>query len=228
MSTLVRNILIVLAVLGLSLWATFPTESKLRKGKDLAGGASLVYSVDVKPGEVDVLPKVISVIKDRLDPSGVMEISVVGQGDNRIEISMPLPNDEVKSLRSTFDEKLQTVSQSGLTGDEFDRIVTLAPEARRAEFARIAAGDVERATRLEQAAKAFDDMTPVRGRYVAARSEAELARQAFAKATTGSPEEQAAKDLLAAKDKAVSDLQRSLLRWRSVMNRRGRRLCRRD
>ena len=40
-----------LILLALAVWAIVPPDTKLRKGKDLAGGATLTYSVDVKPGE---------------------------------------------------------------------------------------------------------------------------------------------------------------------------------
>src|ERR1051326_2326158 len=96
MSTYVRNGLILFIVLAISVWAIYPPDKKLRLGKDLAGGIALVYNVDVKPGEANVLGEVASVVHDRLDPKGALEIQVQPLGSNRLEITMPLPSDQVK------------------------------------------------------------------------------------------------------------------------------------
>jgi preprotein translocase subunit SecD len=39
----------------------------------------------------EVIPKVIDVLKRRIDPNGLFEISIVRQGQDRVEITMPLP-----------------------------------------------------------------------------------------------------------------------------------------
>ena len=44
-------VVIVLAVIALCVWAIIPPEKKLRLGKDLRGGVSLVYAVQVRPGD---------------------------------------------------------------------------------------------------------------------------------------------------------------------------------
>lgn len=169
MRTLVRNAFILLICLLVSVWAIYPPDKKLRKGKDIAGGASLVYAVDIKAGDENVLPKVISVVKERLDPSGVMEISIAGQGADRIEITMPLPDERVKKLKSSFETELAKLQSATLSVDEFERVAALAPETRETEVRRLAAGDAERQTRLDRAVRSYDAVVKAR----AERAEAE-------------------------------------------------------
>jgi len=93
-----RNIIIAIALLVLSFWASYPPSEKIGLGKDLRGGASLVYSVELGSTESanEVIPQVIDVLKKRIDPNGLFEISIVRQGQDRIEITMPLPSEKVK------------------------------------------------------------------------------------------------------------------------------------
>jgi preprotein translocase subunit SecD len=108
MRHLARNASLILVLVIIAIWAIIPPEKKLRKGRDLAGGVSVVYQVDIKPGEQskETLDKVIQVVKERLDPNGLLEISIVAEGNDRIDISMPLPSPEVKKLSATFESEL--------------------------------------------------------------------------------------------------------------------------
>ena len=112
MKHVARNLILLLAVIAFMAWSVFPPKEKLRLGKDLAGGVSLIYGVDVPPGDTGVLPKVIEVVKDRLDPQGVLEITIVPQGNDRIEITMPLPTSEVKQLKEGVDSEIGKLAAS--------------------------------------------------------------------------------------------------------------------
>ena len=92
MRSVVRNLIIVIAALVIAVWAIIPPEKKLRLGKDLRGGVSLVYSVMLRPGDPpDTVAQVIDVLKERVDPNGQSDITMVQQGRDRIEVTMPLP-----------------------------------------------------------------------------------------------------------------------------------------
>ena len=92
MSSLWKRILLQVVVLAACAWFIWPPEKQLRFGRDLAGGISLVYNVQIGPGEANnsVIGKVIDAVKDRIDPKGVMEIAVTQLGADRIEVTMPL------------------------------------------------------------------------------------------------------------------------------------------
>lgn len=173
MRHILRNAILSIAIVAVCLWSIFPLDKQLRLGKDLRGGVSLVYAVQIRPGDdaQDVLNRTIEILKNRVDPSGLMEISMVAQGRDRIEVTMPLPNDRVKALRAAFDEKLEGLRSRSLTPADVDRISRADGEARNAEIERAAGGDAGQRERLDAAARAFDAAATAR----AALREAEAA-----------------------------------------------------
>ncbi len=166
MSTLVRNAIILLLIVAACLWAIYPPDTKLRRGKDIAGGISLIYGVDIKPGDPDdTLGKVATNVKERLDPAGVLEISVVPMGSDRLEITMPLPSDKVNGLKREFDEELAKVSSISLSRDELERIASLPEPQRTDAIKKAAGGDLGRTDKITKAALDFETKTRARAEY---------------------------------------------------------------
>ena len=132
MRHLVRNICIALALVLIAVWAAVPPSEKIRLGKDLQGGSSLVYAVQMDKAEDpdEVIPKIIDVLKRRIDPNGLFEIAIVRQGQDRIEITMPLPGDHVKQLRQSFEDALAALSTSSVEPAEFERMMRADPARR--------------------------------------------------------------------------------------------------
>lgn len=158
MRHLVRNICIAIAMILLAVWASFPLDEKIKLGKDLEGGSSLVYAVQMDRTESpdEVIPKVIEVLKQRIDPNGLFEISIVRQGQDRIAITMPLPGDRVKELRQAFEQELAGLRIASIEGAEFERVMRLPTEERRAEIERIAIGNEAMLAGLTEAAASYD------------------------------------------------------------------------
>ena len=124
-------------------------------GRDLSGGVSLVYSVRMPEGanRREVLDQTIDVLKDRVNPQGVLDISMVPLGTDRIEVVMPLPNDEVKALAVAFDKELDSLVQSAeVKASELDSSLRDGTAVKR--FGE--AGD--RGELLAQLQKSYDDM----------------------------------------------------------------------
>lgn len=166
MSTLVRNGLILLVVVLVCIWAIYPPETKLRRGKDIAGGVSLIYGVDIKPTDPpDTLAKVSAVVKERLDPSGVLEIQVVPTGGDRIEITMPLPSDRVQKLKEQFEAALVKASTSALTKDVLERVALMEEPQRSDEIKHFANGDPDRLAKITTAALDFASLHKARAEY---------------------------------------------------------------
>ena len=98
-----KIILIVLLLIG-CVFAITPPEKKIRLGRDLSGGVSLIYSVRMDEG-VDrqaVLSQTIEVLKERVNPEGVFDIQMTPLGTDRIEVVMPLPSSQVKELANVY------------------------------------------------------------------------------------------------------------------------------
>jgi SecD/SecF fusion protein len=178
MSTLVRNAIILLCIVAVCIWAIYPPESKLRRGKDIAGGVSLIYGVDIKPGDPsDTLSKVATNVKERLDPAGVLEITVVPMGSDRLEITMPLPSAKVEALKKAFEEELAKVGTASMSRDELERIAAL-PEAQRTEAIKKAAGkDASRGDRIVKAILDFEAKTKARAEYDPAEQNVKFIRE---------------------------------------------------
>ncbi|MEZ6317656.1 MAG: protein translocase subunit SecD [Phycisphaerales bacterium] len=178
MRHLLRNGILVIAVLLFLAWSTYPPAQKLRLGKDLRGGVTLVYAVQIDRSENtrDVLNQTIDVLKQRVDPQGLFEIRMVAQGNDRIEVTMPLPGPDVKALRDVFEGELAKLETQSISADEFERAMRLAPAERDPELVRLAAGNTTTLDKLQRAARALDDAK-------AARKAIELGEQ------TGQPDE---------------------------------------
>ena len=103
------KIIIILTTLGICLWSLLAYD--LQYGKDLAGGLSMTYEVYLE-GDDDpdiIVPQVITVLKNRLNPQGTLDISITRQGRNRIEVVMPLPSDEVKAAKKRVEDLVARV-----------------------------------------------------------------------------------------------------------------------
>ncbi|MGV6814066.1 MAG: protein translocase subunit SecD [Phycisphaerales bacterium] len=160
----VRNMTIAIAMLILAFVVSTPLSQKIGLGKDLRGGVSLIYPVDIGSSESagEVIPQVIEVLKDRIDPNGLYEISIVRQGQDRIEITMPLPSAYVLELKKNFENELSKLSLTSIDSDEFEQIMRMPAAERAGEIERIGESSAKVLESLHQAAAAFDTAQQLR------------------------------------------------------------------
>ncbi|MCH8343093.1 MAG: protein translocase subunit SecD [Planctomycetes bacterium] len=107
MRNLIWKILLIAGLLGLFVLSIYPPGERIRLGKDLRGGVSLIYAVHMPQGATDpqaILTQVITVLQERVNPKGVLDISMQPLGQDRIEIVMPVPNEEVRTLRIAYED----------------------------------------------------------------------------------------------------------------------------
>lgn len=177
MPQLLKRIFIQILVLGLCFYFIWPPEQKIKFGKDLAGGTSLVYTVQVSDAEdpAVVIPKVVTAIKDRVDPKGLLEISVTQLGRDRIEITMPLPRDEVKQLRRTFETELSALGKFRATPARLESAFSQPVESRDAALREMASGNNLLFDKLREAATLFDQRAELDRQIAALPESAEKA-----------------------------------------------------
>lgn len=156
MQKIAWKVALVLVILVVCAWSLYPPEQKMRLGRDLQGGTSLIYLVTIPEGVGDkagVLAQTITVLKDRINPTGVLDISMQPLGIDRIEIVMPLPNEQVLALRKQYIDALA----------ELTRMAQVRPidldEALRFHRAveAFGAGSPERAKQIEALQSAYND-----------------------------------------------------------------------
>jgi SecD/SecF fusion protein len=164
-----RNMTIAIAMLLLAFWAAYPPSETIGLGKDLRGGASLIYSVEISSSENagEVIPQVIDVLKKRIDPNGLYEISIVRQGQDRIEITMPLPSEHVKELKQAFEAQLAKLSITSIEPDEFEQIMRMSSQERQAELDRIGSVSEIVNNAVNRAAEAYDTAQSLRAQLTA-------------------------------------------------------------
>jgi len=100
MKNLGMKIALNLALIALAIFVVVVKDVRL--GKDLRGGVSLIYRVNMTEEEGDPrsrLAEVIRTLKERVNPTGVFDISMEPLGRDRIEVVMPLPGAEVQALQ---------------------------------------------------------------------------------------------------------------------------------
>lgn len=160
-----RSLVIVLLSVLFAGWCIY--TNPIRKGKDLAGGVSMVYAVTIGPNEVasETLDRLIEVIKRRVDPNGLMEVTIVKQGSDRLEISMPAPSAETKKLRKEFEDALAKLGRAALSEGRVDAAVRLASPQRDATIEDLCAGSDARRTLLRAAVTAYDAYAVKRAAY---------------------------------------------------------------
>lgn len=147
---------LILLCIALSIFFIYPPEQRIKLGRDLQGGISLIYAVRIPDGELNpeaVLAQVISVLKDRINPQGVFDIAFQPMGRDRIEITMPLPNEKVQGLRRTYREALEELEQQSYV-DPIELSVALS-EGTAVE--RYGGTGGERADRFRELQDAFNE-----------------------------------------------------------------------
>lgn len=179
MPRLLRNFIIVVLVLGVAILSVYPPDKNLRLGKDLSGGVSLVYTVQMDAGESpeQVIPAMIEVLKARVNPEGTADISMVRQGRDRIEITLPLPSERVKRLKQAYLDAVEALGASSLDVGAVERAMRLPGPERQAELARLAGGNEARARMLTEAAAAYDAFRAAREAFDQAQAEVRAARE---------------------------------------------------
>ncbi len=177
-----KIILVVVAVL-LCANAIFPPREKLKLGKDLAGGVTILYGVkpDANTGRQPTSAQVsqmISVIRDRIDPKGIYDISIEALGTNQIEISMPLPSPEVKEARRQLDAHLDALAASSIQPYELDEVFRLSGAEREARIAALSAEVPEREPLFADAIAAYDRYQRFAADYAPIEEQSRQARKA--------------------------------------------------
>jgi SecD/SecF fusion protein len=130
-------ITLLIFVLGLVL---YPPQDSLRLGKDLAGGTSLTYTIFLE--DVDnpdqTVERMIEILKRRVNPQGLYEISFVRQGNDNLVISMPLPNETVREAKRAFEATVAAVAKYDLDETALRRALRLDGEERRQALQELA------------------------------------------------------------------------------------------
>ena len=111
--SLIIKLVIILGVIGLCLVEILPVDKKLKKGIDLAGGTSLIYSIDTtgltELEKSEIEKQMIRILRNRLDPNNKRNLVWRAHGGGRIEIQMPLPTADTQVKRQRYKDLLASL-----------------------------------------------------------------------------------------------------------------------
>ena len=169
---LVRLLIIVL-VLALFGAAMHPWHKKLKPGLDLAGGTQLLYQVDVPEGQdaKTTVDQVISVLRARIDPDGVMNLIWRQQAGNRIEIQVPEPPAEVKRLRIEYVDSRKQLVAGNISRRRLVSAIKLSGEERMRLLDTLSGTDSDKRQAFIELAAAYDALQSARRPYGAVQQE---------------------------------------------------------
>ena len=164
------DVAVIAATCVIMVLAILPPEQKIKLGRDLRGGVSLIYSVNMPAGadsgtKSELLKQTIKTLKNRVNPQGVLDLTMTPQGEDRIEVVMPLPGDDVRAAQKAYTDALDALlSKARLTPRELDT----ALEAGKA--ADLAKGDASRVGQFEALQQAWTASRTARAAYDAAKT----------------------------------------------------------
>ncbi|MCX5708051.1 MAG: protein translocase subunit SecD [Candidatus Omnitrophica bacterium] len=99
---LIVKIGLVLAVIGLCIYYSFPLDKRINLGLDLKGGMHLLLKVDTSnlsgKAKDDAADRAIEVVRNRIDEFGVRETSIAKQGEDEIVVQLPGITDRERAL----------------------------------------------------------------------------------------------------------------------------------
>ncbi len=159
--------LVIVGTCGLLVLAIIPPEQKIKLGRDLRGGVSLIYSLNIPEGanKRDTLNQTIKVLKSRVNPQGVLDLSLTPQGEDRIEVVMPLPGAEVREAQTKFRAELEALVKSAhLTPRELEAAL------EQGKAAELGGGDAARTAAFTTLQKAFDAARDARRQFEGGKS----------------------------------------------------------
>ncbi len=141
---------------------TLIQKTDLRPGIDMVGGVSLVYSIQSGLNDDPQLSEhVMEALKKRVDPLGLRNLVWRPQGNDRIEIEMPLSPEatEAPRIKQAFNEAQQKLDATNVRVDEVLNAVEHSSGAQRDQrLAELASDDKTRGELFKNLSQTFDEI----------------------------------------------------------------------
>jgi len=96
------KVILILSVIGIAAYFTFPLNKRINLGLDLKGGMHLLLKVDTshlpEQSRQDATDRALEVIRNRIDAFGVREPSIQKQGEDEIVVQLPGITDRQRAI----------------------------------------------------------------------------------------------------------------------------------
>ena len=167
---LMLKIVLIVVLVVVAAWTLFPPNKTLMPGIDLAGGTSLIYEIDTHGLEEaekrDLAQRMITVLRERIDPANIQNLIWRPQGSTRFEIQMPLSSAEAREKRDNYDKAEEALLSKNVRPATVIRSLQKPSEERAEDFNHFAQGDPNRLTILQTLAKAYDERNGLKNQEV--------------------------------------------------------------
>ncbi len=152
--------LLILGLIVMALVILYPPHQKLKGGIDLVGGSCLLFEIDTtgldKVQQRGLASRVMSILRERVDPNGQLNLEWRPVGNTRLEIRMPRPPREVFERRQAYNEALDRLKGLNLSRFQLETALNTPAEERSLALESLARGVLERKPLLDVAAETFD------------------------------------------------------------------------
>src|SRR5687767_4333418 len=164
------RLLLIGAIIFFAIWSIFPGMFKgqlkpdLKPGIDMVGGTSLLYEIkseDGGPSSGRLAEEVMSALKKRVDPDGQRNLIWRPQGNERLEIQMPLTanSGESKIKRQEYADAQRQLEQTNVRSAQvLAAVETRRGDARRNRLNQLAAGSPQRERLFGALASVWDQL----------------------------------------------------------------------
>ncbi len=169
---------LIAALIAILAAVLYPPKDSLRLGKDLAGGTSLTYTIDLTGVENpdETVDRMIQVLKQRVNPRGLYEISFVRQGEDLMNISMPLPTDQVREAKASYDAAVEELAAFDVDAAAIQRALR-GEGAAQVDAVRGLMDTPEREALLEPLLEAVEEAVAVEAAYRSAESDGDVGEE---------------------------------------------------
>ncbi len=155
-----KAVLIIVLVL-IAVYVVSPPSLKLKSGLDLAGGTSLIYSIDTEglsaEEQKDLAQRMIENLRRRIDPTNIQNLIWRPQGNTRFEIQMPLANKESRDKRKAYEDALNELLAKNVNAATIMRALQEPPTERAESIKGFTQDDPNRIEILDELVTTYDE-----------------------------------------------------------------------
>ena len=145
---------ILVATIFLFDFSEWPPKMIFKKGIDIAGGVSMIFEIRREEGDNDpfLAERLKTSLARRADPNGVHNLIWRVQGQDRIEVEMPLPDKDAAATRTAYVDAFEALKAGNIKRGDLERGLRTPAETRTAALVALAGDSAERRRLMVEAA----------------------------------------------------------------------------
>lgn len=153
---------LIAGLLAIGVMSVFPLDRNIKLGIDLRGGYSLLYEIDDSGLDAaqkrDLSDRVMSVLKERVDPNGVLNLVWRPVGTNRLEIQMPRPPQSVADARARYLTEQEKLAATRIRRGDLALVLARPAAEREPALAAMIRGVASRQPLFQTLTEKYDAM----------------------------------------------------------------------